>query len=137
MTLRAHSIHVASAAFAALVAVVALVALALMIPDVTAVRAATKICDVMPERCRYEHDGRHYYWSPGHPMPAYNPTPSASAGNATSHAWGCNATDGAATGRSWGFANQAAASSRALSECAQRSTHGSCHVVSCSPSVPR
>src|SRR5262245_7728786 len=87
MTLRVHAIHVA------------VIAVAFMISDVAAVRAATKICDVMPWRCRYEHDSRHYYWSPGVHMPAYSATPSASAGNTTSHAWGCNATDGAATGR--------------------------------------
>jgi hypothetical protein len=39
-------------------AYVALAALALLIADVAAVQAATKICDVMPWRCRYEPDGR-------------------------------------------------------------------------------
>jgi hypothetical protein len=50
-------------------------------------------------------------------------------------AWGCGTTDGVATGRSWGFRNQAAASFRALAECSQRSTRGGCRVVSCSSSV--
>jgi hypothetical protein len=109
-------------------AYVALAALALLIADVTAVRAATKICDVMPWRCRYESDGRKYYWSPGRHMPAYG------GGTATSNqAWGCGATDGTAKGRSWGFPNRAAASFRALSECAKNSTH--CHIVSCSASI--
>ena len=112
-------------------AYVALAALAVLIADVTATHAATKICDVMPWRCRYEPDGRNYYWSPGRHMPAYGAT---GAGTATgSQAWGCGATDGTARGRSWGFPNRAAASFRALSECAKRSTH--CHLVSCSPSI--
>jgi hypothetical protein len=108
-------------------AYVALAALALLIADVAAAHAATKICDVMPWRCRYEPDGRNYYWSPGRHMPAYG---SASSSN---QAWGCGATDGQARGRSWGFPNKAAASFRALSECAKRGTH--CHIVSCSPSI--
>ena len=112
-------------------AYVALAAMALLIADVAAVRAATKICDVMPWRCRYDPDGRNYFWTPDRHMPG---TPSTSAGTATSsHAWGCGATDGQARGRSWGFPNKAAASFRALSECAKRSTH--CHIVSCSPSI--
>ena len=112
-------------------AYVALAAMAVLIADVTAAHAATKICDVMPWRCRYETDGRNYYWSPGHHMPAYGAT---AAGTATgSQAWGCGATDGTARGRSWGFPNRAAASFRALSECAKRRTH--CHIVSCSSSV--
>jgi hypothetical protein len=115
-------------------AYVALAALALLIADVAAARAATKICDVMPWRCRYEADGRYYYWSPGRHMPAYGSTSSSAAGTATGRqAWGCGATDGQARGRSWGFPNKAAASFRALSECAKRSTH--CHIVSCSPSI--
>jgi len=115
-------------------AYVALAALAVLIADVTAAHAATKICDVMPWRCRYEPDGRNYYWSPGRHMPAYGATPSTGAGTATgSQAWGCGATDGTARGRSWGFPNRTAASLRALSECAKRSTH--CHLVSCSASI--
>ena len=115
-------------------ACVALAALALLIADVAAVQAATKICDVMPWRCRYEPDGRNYYWSPGRHMPTYGSPSSSGAGTATSNqAWGCGATDGTARGRSWGFPNKAAASFRALSECAKRSTH--CHIVSCSASI--
>jgi hypothetical protein len=115
-------------------AYVALAALALLIADVAAVRAATKICDVMPWRCRYNPDGRNYYWTPDRHMPAYGAASSTGGGAATgSHAWGCSATDGQARGRSWGFPNKAAASFRALSECAKRSAH--CHILSCSPSV--
>src|ERR1700694_5022492 len=115
-------------------AYVALAASALLIADVAAARAATKICDVMPWRCRYNADGRNYYWTPDRHMPGYSPTASAGAGTATSsQAWGCGATDGTARGRSWGFPNKAAASFRALSECAKRSTH--CHIVSCSSSI--
>ena len=115
-------------------AYVALAALAVLIADVAAVRAATKICDVMPWRCRYNPDGRNYYWTPDRHMPAYGAPPSTAGGTATSsHAWGCSATDGQARGRSWGFSNKAAASFRALSECAKRSAH--CHILSCSPAV--
>jgi hypothetical protein len=111
-------------------AYVAIAALALMISDVTAARAATKPCDVMPWRCRYNSDARRYFYPPGHRMPEAAVTTPANTG-----AWGCGATDGVATGRSWGFPNQAAASYRALSECTKRSTHASCRIVSCSPSV--
>jgi hypothetical protein len=118
---------------------VAIAALALTITNVATVHAATKICDVMPWRCRYEPDGRKYYWSPGRHMPAYPAAAHASSTGSgqvtTTHGWGCGATDGTARGRSWGFPNQASASLRALSECTKRSSHASCHIVSCSPSV--
>jgi hypothetical protein len=115
-------------------AYVALAALALLIADIAAAHAATKICDVMPWRCRYNPDGRNYYWTPDRHMPTYGSAPSTSASAATSsHGWGCGATDGTARGRSWGFSNKAAASFRALSECAKRSPH--CHITSCSASV--
>ena len=92
-------------------AYVALAALAVLIADVAAVHAATKTCDVMPWRCRYNADGRKYYWTPDRHMPAYGAAPSTGTGAATSsHAWGCSATDGQARGRSWGFSNKAAAS---------------------------
>ena len=109
-------------------AYVVLAALALLIADVASARAAMDLCNAQPWRCRYSSDGRQYFHlgSTG--------TPSTSAGTATgSQAWGCGATDGTARGRSWGFPNKAAASLRALSECAKRSTH--CHIVSCSSSV--
>jgi hypothetical protein len=116
-------------------AYVAVATSALMVSDVAA-HAATKICDVMPWRCRYEPDGRNYYWSPGRHMPEYGSTHSTSAGaSAGSPRWGCGATDGVSKGRSWGFPNRAAASYRALSECLKRGAPGSCRVVSCSPSV--
>ena len=116
-------------------AYVALAALALLIADVTAARAATKICDVMPWRCRYEPDGRNYYWTPDRHMPAYGSTPSTGAGAADERSPHGTAVriDRTARGRSWGFPNRAAASFRALSECAKRSTH--CHIVSCSPDI--
>jgi hypothetical protein len=56
-------------------------------------------------------------------------------GSAAQASWGCGATDSVATGRSWGFRNHAAASHRALAECAQRSKLGHCRIVSCNPSV--
>jgi len=109
-------------------AYVALAALALLIADVAAARAAMRLCNAEPWRCRYSSDGRQYFYVAGTGMP------STGAGTATSNqAWGCGATDGQARGRSWGFPNKAAASFRALSECAKRSTH--CHIVSCSPSI--
>ena len=109
-------------------AYVAMTALALLIADVAAARAAMYLCNAQPWRCRYSSDGRQYFHlgSTG--------TPSTGAGTATgSQAWGCGATDGTARGRSWGFPNKAAASFRALSECAKRSAH--CHIIACSASV--
>ena len=115
-------------------AYVALAALALLIADVAAARAAMRLCNAEPWRCRYSSDGRQYFYVAGTPMPVSTATSSTGAGTATSsQAWGCGATDGQARGRSWGFPNRAAASYRALSECAKRSTH--CHIVSCSSSV--
>src|SRR5690348_7759597 len=60
---------------------------------------------------------------------------STMAVSAAQASWGCGATDSVATGRSWGFRNQTAASHRALAECAQRSKGGHCRIVSCSSSV--
>jgi len=102
-------------------------ALALIISDVTAARAIPR-CYVMPSRCRYSGEGRYYFYAPGRHIPDSTGTPRTGA-------WGCGATDGKATGRSWGFPNQASASYRALSECTKRSARGSCRVVSCSASV--
>jgi hypothetical protein len=116
MTLRVHLAFVAMTAFA------------LLIADAAAVRAAMYLCNAQPWRCSYSSDGRQYF------NLGSTATSSTSAGTATgSQAWGCGATDGTARGRSWGFPNRAAASYRALSECAKRSTH--CHIVSCSSSV--
>src|ERR1700732_4479097 len=116
-------------------ACVAMTALALLIADAAAVRAAMYLCNAEPWRCRYSSDGRQYFhYATGSRTPVSTATPSTGAGTATSsQAWGCGATDGTARGRSWGFPNRAAASYRALSECAKRSTH--CHIVSCSSSV--
>jgi hypothetical protein len=115
-------------------AYVALAALALLITDVAAARAVMVSCVAEPWRCSYSSDGRRYFHSAGSRMPVSTATSSTGAGTATtSQAWGCGATDGTARGRSWGFSNQAAASFRALSECAKRSSH--CHIVSCSASV--
>jgi hypothetical protein len=115
-------------------AYVALAALALLIADVAAARAAMYLCNAEPWRCRYSPDGRQYFYAAGTRTPVSTATSSTGAGTATSNqAWGCGATDGTARGRSWGFPNKAAASLRALSECAKSSTH--CHIVSCSSSV--
>jgi len=110
-------------------AYVAMAALALMLSGVVAARAAVQNCSIYPERCQYGSNGVYYFYPQGYRMPQ-----STGAGTATSgQAWGCGATDGTARGRSWGFPNRAAASFRALSECAKRSTH--CHIISCSASV--
>ena len=115
-------------------AYVALAALALLIADAAATHAAMRSCNAQPWLCRYSSDGRQYFHIEGSRMPVSAATSSTGAGTATSsHAWGCGATDGQARGRSWGFPNKTAASLRALSECAKRSTH--CHIVSCSPSI--
>ena len=107
-------------------AYVALAALALLIADVAAARAAMRSCIAQPWLCRYSSDGRQYFHVEG--------SRTTAGGTATSsQAWGCGATDGTARGRSWGFSNKAAASFRALSECAKRSAH--CHILSCSPAV--
>ena len=108
-------------------AYVALAALALLIADVAAAHAAMRLCNAQPWRCRYSSDGRQYFYGENANRPI------SSATSSTGAAWGCGATDGVARGRSWGFPNKAAASLRALSECAKRSTH--CHIVSCSPSI--
>lgn len=117
----------------------AMAAAALTIADVSAARALT-FCDIYPERCRYSPSGRGYYYPQGQRMPEglepafieRNGTGNAASTQARG-SWGCGATDGQARGRSWGFPNRAAASLRALSECAKRSTH--CHIVSCNPSI--
>jgi hypothetical protein len=130
----------------------AMAALALIVTGVTTAGAAVEISD-----------GRVSYEPPGYRMPDATGTPRtrvAQSGNclggpwrcrygpegrlhlnlgrvpgANRAAWGCGATDGKARGRSWNFANRAAASYRALSECAGKSTRGSCRIVSCRPSV--
>ena len=115
------------------VAYLALAILALTVSDVAATRAATKPCDVMPERCRYNALGRRIFHPPGHSMLVSTAASPSGAGNPTHRgAWGCGATDGVATGRSWGFSNKTAASYRALAECRLRSTQQQCRLVSCS-----
>jgi hypothetical protein len=108
-------------------ACVALAALALLIADVAAAQAAMRLCNAQPWRCRYSSDGRQYFYAEGSNRPI------SSATSSTGAACGCGATDGTARGRSWNFSNKAAASYRALSECAKRSPH--CHIISCSPDI--
>jgi hypothetical protein len=48
---------------------VAMAAATLMISDAGAVRAATKFCDIYPERCQYSGDGVNYYYPLGYRMP--------------------------------------------------------------------
>ncbi len=126
---------------------VAVIVAAILTTPIIPANAATKFCDVMPERCRWASDGVRYYYLPGQKMPTGIPGPGgvnrdnapassrATSVSAAPGAWGCGATDGTATGRSWNFRNKTAASYRALAECTQRSKTGGCHVVSCSASV--
>jgi hypothetical protein len=115
-------------------AYVAMAVLALLISDVAAARAAVQNCSVFPERCQYGSNGVYYFYPHGYRMPSTSES-AAGAGAAGSARWGCGATDGTHKGRSWGYANRAGASYRALSECLKRGAPGSCRVVSCSPSV--
>jgi hypothetical protein len=121
-------------------------AVALMAPSFAA-QAATKPCDVMPERCRYGPDGIFYFYPPGYRMPTENGAPvgprrtpgrtaslGASRGSAV-QAWGCDVTDGKTTGRSSGFRNRTAASLGALDACMQTSNAGDCRIVGCSATV--
>lgn len=127
----------------------AMAALALMMCDVAAARAAMRLCNAQPERCSYGSDGRYYFHISERRVP-HSPATTSTKTTSTkttstkitstrttssSAAWGCGATDGHSTGRSWGFANRSAATYRALAECTQRSGHGPCHVVSCSSSI--
>jgi hypothetical protein len=48
---------------------VAMATSALMISDVVAARAATKFCDIYPERCQYSGDAVNYYYPLGYRMP--------------------------------------------------------------------
>ena len=48
---------------------VATAAAALVISDGGAARAATKFCDIYPERCQYSGDGVNYYYPLGYRMP--------------------------------------------------------------------
>jgi hypothetical protein len=48
---------------------VAMAASALMISGAGAARAATKFCDIYPERCEYSGDGVNYYYPLGYRMP--------------------------------------------------------------------
>jgi hypothetical protein len=54
---------------------VAMATSALMIADVVAARAATKFCDIYPERCQYAADGIYYYYPQGYHMPGSTVTP--------------------------------------------------------------
>jgi hypothetical protein len=48
---------------------VAMATSVLMILDAEAARAATKFCDIYPERCQYSGDGINYYYPLGYRMP--------------------------------------------------------------------
>ncbi len=48
---------------------VTMAAAALMLSDAGAARAATKFCDIYPERCQYSGDGVNYYYPLRYRMP--------------------------------------------------------------------
>lgn len=103
-----------------------------LIPDSTGTPrtrvAQSRFCDTNPLRCRYNPNGRKYYWTRDRRMPDSTAAPNQAA-------WGCGATDGKVRGRSWNFSNRAAALYCALSECSRKTTSGRCHIVSCRPAV--
>src|SRR5579862_5397506 len=105
---------------------VAMAALALIISGVSTARAATKFCDIYPERCQYSGNGVNYYYPLGYRVgPAGTP----------SGTWGCAATDGKMTARTWGYPSRAAATDGVLTGCREHNSGGTCRVVSCSASV--
>jgi hypothetical protein len=119
----------------------AIAALALITSDVSAARALS-FCDIYPQRCRYSPSGRGYYYPQGQRMPEglepafieRNGTGSAASTQARG-SWGCAATNGKTTGRSWSLPNRAAAAEGALIGCSRGNTGGNCRVVMCSASV--
>ena len=116
-------------------------ALALITSDVSAARALT-FCDIYPERCRYSPSGRGYYYPQGQRMPE-GLEPAFIERNGTGNAastqirgsWGCAATNGRTTGRSWSLASRALAAEGDLLGCSRGNTGGNCRVVMCSASV--
>jgi hypothetical protein len=58
---------------------VAMATSALIMSDVVAAHAATKFCDIYPERCQYATDGVYYYYPLGYRMPGSTETRPASA----------------------------------------------------------
>jgi hypothetical protein len=103
-------------------------ALAVMISDVSVARAATQFCDIYPERCQYSGNGVYYYYPQGYRV--------GSAGTASGGGtWGCAATNGRTTGRSWSLPSRALAAEGALRGCTRANTGGTCRVVMCSASV--
>jgi hypothetical protein len=67
MTFRMSLLHVAMATSA------------LIMSAVLAAHAATKFCDIYPERCQYATDGVYYYYPLGYRMPGSTVTRPASA----------------------------------------------------------
>jgi hypothetical protein len=58
---------------------VALATSALIVSDAMAARAATKFCDIYPERCQYGTNGVYYYYPLGYRMPGSTLTRPADA----------------------------------------------------------
>jgi len=102
----------------------AMIAAALLTLDVRAASAMGN-CQISVDACKYGAEGALWFGSP--------PGPRAGSGSSS---WGCGATDGRVKGGSYGYGNRAAASYRALAECARRTASGGgCHIISCSASI--
>ena len=111
-------------------AYVAMAALTLMISGGSAARAATQFCDIYPERCQYSGNGEYYYYPQGYRV--------GSAGTASGGGtWGCAATNGRTTGRSWGYPSRVAAAYSALSGCTTGQYRRDCRIIRCSALRPR
>ena len=98
---------------------------------------ALSFCDIYPNRCQYTPSGKGYYYPQGYRLPSE--MPGFGAGNAATTqargSWGCAATNGKTTGRSWSLPSRAAAAEGALIGCSRGNTGGNCRVVMCSASV--
>lgn len=117
---------------------VAVIAAAILTIPTGPARAATKTCDVMPERCRWGSDGLLYYYLPGQRLPTGIPGPSGVDPTARNSAsWGCAASGGEGNrgrGWTWGARDRATAAQIALGACAARN-RTSCHIISCRASI--
>lgn len=113
-------------------AYVAIAALALITSGVRTAYALN-FCDIYPDRCQYTPSGKGYYYPHGYRLPSE--MPGFGAGTQALGSWGCAATNGKTTGRSWSLPSRAAAAEGALIGCSRGNTGGNCRVVMCSASV--
>jgi hypothetical protein len=107
----------------------AMIVAALLTLDARVAPAALSNCTVYPDACKYGAHGLLWFLPNG----SLRARPRAGSGSSS---WGCGATDGRVKGGSYGYGNRAAASYRALAECARRTAGGGgCHIISCSASI--